>query len=322
MTTTTHLLSLAILAGAAAAQTADATAAALTDLWVRSPAGSQVARAPRNLTSGLLLDVTREGLFARTEVTNDVDPATGTRYRIVDHWQVLATYAGPHGAFSTGPHSTLLRITASAPVQGHLVIGAASAVRNGSTILGRVDVHDDGSDEFVVVPGPYQEITLPLTVGPAGVVIKTTTGTAGFTDGTPGQWWTAKVDLSISFLPVARCSAQRVGDTCGPTIALSPTFAGELAVDLGTSAQNATGVLVLGTTDQLIPLPAPFCGYLYTDPLLLLHQPFAAGSARFVLPLPAGVPNLAFRTQGAVVYVVGGGALRIPVTWGLRVTCR
>jgi hypothetical protein len=186
--------------------------------------------------------------------------------------------------------------------------------------VGRVDVHDDGSDELVVVPGPFQEIELPLTVTPTGVVVKTTTGTAGTTDGSPGQWWTARVDLTISFRPAGRCQSQRIGDTCGPSIAILPTFAGALAVDLGTSATSATAVIVLGASNLLVPLPPPFCGHLTTDPLILLHQPFAAGAARFLLPMPA-VPNLRFLTQGAAVYVDGGGALRVPLTWGLRVTC-
>ena len=316
-----RLCSTAILIGPAAAQTTGASAAAVTDLWVRSPMSSQVARAPRDLTSGLLLELTQPGMFVRMQVTCDHGPTTGTRYRILDHWQVLSTYAGPHGAFSTGAHSTLLRLTASQPIQGRLVIGAASVVRNASTIVGRVDVRDDGSDEFVVIPGPYQEIELPLTVTPAGVVIKTTTGTAGSTDGAPNQWWTAKVDLSISFLPAERCRGERIGDTCGPTITIAPTFAGDLAVDLGTSANNATAALLLGTSALLVPLPPPFCGFLTTDPVVILHQPFVGGSARFVLPLPAGLANLLFRTQGAAVYVDGGGMLRVPLTWGLRVTC-
>ena len=170
MNATPILCVAACLASVASAQTTGAAATAVTDLWVRSPTMSQVVRAPRDLTPGLLLELTQPGMFVRTQATLDHAPTTGTRYRILDHWQVLSTYAGPHGAFSTGPHATLLRLTASQPIQGRLVIAAASAVRNASTVVGRVDVRDDGSDEFVVIPGPYQEIELPLTVTPAGVL--------------------------------------------------------------------------------------------------------------------------------------------------------
>ncbi len=311
---------LALTAGAAA-QTVAATATAITDLSVRTPTASRSVPAPYDLTPGLLLELTATGMFTRTQVTCDHDPRTGTRYRILDHWQVLSTYPGPHGAFGTGPHSTLLRLVATQPIAGRLVVSAASSVRNGSTLLGRVDIHDDGSDDFIVVPGPYQEQEFPLTVTPAGVVIKTTTATAGMTDGTPGQWWTAKVDLTVAFVPARTCRADRIADTCGPTIATALTFANELAVDVGTSAPNATAVLLLGVNPLLVPLPAPYCGFLTTDPLVVVHRPFVANAARFLIPLPPGPLPGPFYTQGAAVWVDTTGALRVPLTWGLRLSC-
>jgi hypothetical protein len=315
------LLPALLLAVDPAAQTIGASAVSTTEITVRTPTSSKGVSAPRDLTGGLLVELTAPGMFVRTQITCDHAPATGARYRILDHWQVLGTYGGPHGAFSTGPHSTVLRVTGSQTIAGRLLITAASSVRNGSSVLGRVDVGDDGSDEFVVVPGPFQTLELPLVVTPAGVPIRTTTGTAGTTNGAPGEWWSAKVDLTIAFLPALICAAQRIADTCGPTIETAPTFAHQLQVDLGTTQTNASAALLLGVQPLLVPLPQPFCGFLTLDPVLSFGAPFSNGTARFVLPLPRGIPVLQFQAQGASVFLDGGGALRIWMTWGLGLIC-
>ncbi|MEM7202938.1 MAG: hypothetical protein AAF628_21950 [Planctomycetota bacterium] len=302
------------------AQTVRATAVSVTPMTVRTPLSSKSVGAPRDLTPGLNLALQATGMNVSTIVSLNQAPTTGPTYRIVDAWSVLGTYRGVHGGFGTGAHATRLTLTASQTVNGRLRVTAASSVRNGSTVAGTVDVGADGTVEFAVAPGPFQSLDLLLTVGPAGVVIETRTQTAGTTDASATTWG-ARVDLSIAFLPALACTATVFGSTCGPTIDPRPTFAHDLEVTLRTLRLPALGYLLLGIAPAgPLPLPAPGCGFVLVQPLVAPGAAFdAGGAARFVLPVPRGVP-VRFFAQGMVLFDPRGTPALLS-TKGLDLAC-
>lgn len=322
------LVGLSLLAGPAVAplhaQTVTATAVARTALEARAhglttvtqtlPAGTALQG---RVAIMALAPASHSGSVGPAQFVADLaqEPRSFVRYTLTDYSTTGSSMVG--GSSSTGPHETLLGLTASHPVTARLLLRYS---RNSlpNTFAG-IDLLDDGTIDWQ--SSPFQNVFvagITVQLGPTPFPIRTITASA-VASTVP---LTVSQVLELEILPLARCTAASFAQGCGPTLTAADNWLAGVGFDVGGLPARAGDpvLLVLGRQAATTPLPLPPGCALATDVVAVLWSASTAtGGARFDLDGRAAPGPVAFRAQAVHLDVP---AWQVRTSGALLVSCR
>lgn len=211
---------------------------------------------------------------------------------------------------SVGPGDFLLQVSNPISMAVRLrLIRSATPPAGAATRILQVDIGNDGTIDFSE-SSPSTTLTLPLTVGPAPLLVRIHNQLSLPGPGSMGM------SMQVIVEPTAGITATPLVAGCdlGHDQVLLPTFGGGLRVQTtGPLLFSNLAVTVFGFTAQpfLLSTPMPTSCLLLPSPDVLLFVPFGQV---LVVPLPPSVRPATFWTQAVVLDPVG-----LTTTTGSRV---
>lgn len=328
-TTSTIVFGAFLTVGSAAAQTVTASAAAVSDLTDTVTAGS-VQRsvstpAGSSLTAGLSQSVGLpnpwgQGQLAQasTEVALAGTPASGWTLTLRELGSASLLGTGASSSSSTGPHTVLLRLVPTGPTVGEVVLDFdPQALAGGATGSASFDVDNDGTVELTASGSSPARLTLPRTLGAAGLVVAVTTS-ASLANVTTLQRYL--LEASVTFQAASSCVATSLGaGSGGMSLELRETFSGDVSFRIRGAQPRSVTYLALGLspTSTTIPLP-PFAPQWIVPTVALPMLVDALGNGELASPIPLNRPwtiyaqAVSLDTSNVRVYASGGWSFGCP----------
>lgn len=203
-----------------------------------------------------------------------------------------------------GPHSLLMKIGGDGGAVGKLVVGFAGTAERGSRGRVRIDIGNNGSDEFdQTLPSGLITKEFPIDSKTAVLVRISTEGLAE-QDGEGKTGYT--MDLKVLFLGVKNddpCVATPFGTSCGSKLSVKDEVSGmqhKVTFDVAGALPSTFGVLHLGLRQANIQVPGTNC-FVYTIPdVAIPHMTDANGNAQRVLFAKGPLAGIVFAQAASV----------------------
>ena len=228
------------------------------------------------------------------------------------------------GSAGFGRHIYRYTFTSPVPIAARLTLDCCgTATQSSGSIFGVADV--DGTRALTLVSqatgcfgGFAQSATVPVTVGPNGVVLELDTGGSGIGSLRGGFGYGAALwRIRLTPDPDFPCAVTSYGPSCGATLTASPDlrFPGMHRITLTDASQPTAAFLAIGL--QRVDVPLLGCRIL-TDNVIVdawAIDPTGTATTLF-LPPPALPPGTVLTLQGATLDTA------FHTTNGLELRCR
>lgn len=292
--------------------------------------GSQVALkyiAPATpITAPTTIQAQQGGASARTALTPSANGIIvvegGACVRLTDGKSAAGTTTSTSNSnVVRGAHALLMKIGGNGGASGKLIVGFAGTVERGSSGRARVDIGNNGSDEFdVSLPSGQIVKEFPID-SKLPVLVKIST--EAFAEQTDAGRTGYGMHLKVVFDGTENddpCVATDFGTSCGSKLAVKDEVSGMLhkvTFDVAGALPNAFGVLHLGLKPVRHEIPGTKC-FVYTIPdVAIPHRTDANGKAQRVLFAKGPLAGIVYAQAASVLPAQN----KLETSQGLKIDC-